>query len=156
MVLRGAGERLIWMTIDASAILGHVPQPSFDPGYPDSVDIEEASADLKGIFGVTLESDVEQIRKRKKRHYARGNFAQFDAHGRLWLLTNRPSLRPSETLLDIYQDTTLLGSLAVPGRVLAFRLYDSLLVTMTRSVAIDSTGMHERRFNWYRVWDGGL
>lgn len=154
MILRATGERLIWMTTDGSTILGQIPPPDFDPGYPDSVDLEEIRADLKSIFGVVLDRDIKRLRERRKLHYSRENSAQFDTQGRLWLLTNRPSQK-SETLFDIYRDTTFLGSLPVAGRVLAFRLRDSLLVTMIRSVGNDATGIHHRRFSWYRIRSGG-
>jgi len=154
ILLRGTGERLILMNADASRIEGHIPPPAFEPNYPDSVDVEELRADLKAISGVLFEKDVERLRTSRKHHYVRETLAQFDAHGRLWLLTNRPSPR-SETLFDHYRDTTFLGTLPVPGRVLAFRIRDSLLVTMTRDAQSDTSGINQRRLNWYRIRAGG-
>jgi hypothetical protein len=150
ILLRGTGDYLVWITDDARKVTGFIPPPAFDPGLPDSLDMEDERADLKSIFGVVLEEDVELLQRRRRLHYPRENIAQIDSSGRLWVLTNRRGTTRA-TYIDVYDQTKLLGSLAIAGRVVAFRIHNSLLVTMNRDFDESEDGIPHQRFTWYRI-----
>lgn len=152
LLLRGTGDHLLWLSSAEGKIIGSIAPPQFDPGMPDTLDIEDLRADLFMIFGAVREQDVESLRRQPRHLYPREHIAQIDQSARLWVLTNRRGQR-GMTFLDVYDKTEPLGSLPVPGRVVAFRILDSILVTMTRDSEEDGTGIRPARLNWYRITD---
>lgn len=148
-LVRVTGDAFLWMSPDGQTTMGVLRPPAFTPEFPDSLDLDEARTDLRGIFGRVLESDLERIRQRRKPAYPPGEIAQLDAGGRVWILSNRPA--PAGTLIEVFDGTDYIGAVQVPARVLAFRIHDDILVALTRSVEMDSSGLYPRRLEWYRI-----
>lgn len=148
-LLRGTGGRFVWLSADARDVLGVIPPPAYDPGYPDDLDREDQEEDLRAMFGMVRESDLDRFLSRPRHPHPRGHIAQVDHLGRLWILGNRPG--KGVTFIEVYRDTTHLGVVPVPGGLLAFRIADSTLVALTRPVRPDADGMRPRRLVWYAI-----
>lgn len=134
--------------------LGLVDFPSFGPVYPTPRDIEMYVEGYRMIFQRDPpDADVRRYAQEPMGRFRRGaeyRSIQIDPEGRAWVLATRPSDREG-TYFELFAGSDHLGSVEVPGHVVAFQISDSLLIALVEEQSPNDAGLYPRRVDWYRI-----
>lgn len=141
----------------AGEFLGLVDFPSFGPVYPTPRDIEMHVEGYRMIFQRDPpEADLRRYEQEPMGRFRRGSAyrsIQVDPDGRAWVLATRPSGNEG-TYFELFAGSDHLGSVEVPGHVVAFQISDSLLIALVEDKRPNDDGLYPRRVDWYRIADG--
>ena len=123
-----------------------IQAPAYVEELPNERDIAQIEAGAKTL---SFRVDVDAARETPKRNSLKGGASlAYDAHGRLWVATQRDRARFS--YFDLYAGTQFVGSVRVKDRLLGYDLYgSSLAVLVERTPGADGIGW--RAVDWYDI-----
>jgi hypothetical protein len=157
LVRIGAGgvSYMAWYSDDGQ-FLEMIDLPRLEGVYPTARDVEYYKADYRFIFRQPPpEAAVARYEATPLRLLPRGSVnrsLQVDSRGRVWVRSNRPS--DVGSFLEVFAGREHLGSLELPGWIVAFQIKDSTLVALVDDMQADDSGLYPRRLDWYRIIEG--
>ncbi len=130
-----------------------IRMPTFRAELPNARDIDAFREAMRFLYpnNVVPEAAVRDYAETPKLFWIRGWSMAHDARNRLWVGTTRDHDRVS--WLDLYRDTTLLGSVRVRDRLVGFDVLGSTLVTLVERAPPerDAYAIPELGIDWYDV-----